>query len=189
MTTIDSLWKFELSLPVLFDYFGSHNMTDERILIIRGLYKGLQLMEVPKKEVEKAYFENALDKLIHDKYKGRRSEYYETFCKENMYIGKTCLLNDEQDCESDCESDDSDNIRETQLAYEKYGEQWVEDQRKVLSENLGKIFEAAEHKNPSLMFYDRIYKQYGSAATEKYRSGKEVEPITQQEVDHWSSFA
>jgi hypothetical protein len=82
-------------VPVIADYFGWENASnDENLSIILGLYQGMiKIKGMNKKEVEKAFKTNQLDKLIHDSYKVYgASGYYKKFCKKNIVIGKTRLL-------------------------------------------------------------------------------------------------
>ena len=57
--------------PDIADYFGFENARDnEHISIILGLYQGMiKIKGMDKDIVEKAFWDNQLDKLIHDSYK------------------------------------------------------------------------------------------------------------------------
>jgi hypothetical protein len=98
--TIDSLEECCLanvipSIPVLADYFGLDNLSNEdNICIILGLYiKMLNIWNIKKDIIEKAFKNNELDKLIHETYnKHGKTGYYEMFCNNNIKIGKTCLI-------------------------------------------------------------------------------------------------
>ena len=98
--TIDSLEECCLanvipSIPVLADYFGLDNLSNENnICIILGLYiKMLNIWNIKKDIIEKAFKNNELDKLIHETYnKHGKTGYYQKFCNNNIKIGKTCLI-------------------------------------------------------------------------------------------------
>ena len=98
--TIDSLEECCLanvipSVPVLADYFGVDNLNNEdNICIILGLYiKMLNIWNINKDIIEKAFTNNELDKLIHETYnKHGKTGYYQKFCNNNTKIGKTCLI-------------------------------------------------------------------------------------------------
>jgi len=86
---------------ILVDLFGLLNWPQEcredslfqkRVQLFDGLYKGLYMMDVPVREIEAARKENRLDALIHQKYKGRSSGYYEEFCREKIMIGRTQIV-------------------------------------------------------------------------------------------------
>ena len=81
-------------VPVLADYFGwdnLHNYNEDTICLILGLYiKMLNLWNIDKNIIEKAFIDNQLDQLIHDTYnKHGKTGYYLMFCDENIKIGKT----------------------------------------------------------------------------------------------------
>ena len=98
--TIDTLEECCLanvipSVPVLADYFGLDNLSNEdNIIIILGLYiKMLNIWNINKDIIEKAFKNNELDKLIHDTYnKHGKTKYYQMFCDKNIKIGKTYLI-------------------------------------------------------------------------------------------------
>ena len=98
--TIDTLEECCLanvipSVPVLVDYFGLDNLSNEdSIIIILGLYiKMLNCWNIHKDIIEKAFKNNELDKLIHDTYnKHGKTGYYQKNCNNNIKIGKTCLI-------------------------------------------------------------------------------------------------
>jgi hypothetical protein len=98
--TIDSLEECCLanvipSIPVLADYFGLDNLSNEdNTCIILGLYiKMLNIWNIKKDIIEKAFKNNELDKLIHETYnKHGKTGYYQNFCNNNIKIGKTCLI-------------------------------------------------------------------------------------------------
>ena len=98
--TIDSLEECCLanvipSVPVLADYFGLDNLSNEdNIIVILGLYiKMLNIWNINKDIIEKAFKNNELDKLIHETYnKHGKTGYYQKFCNNNIKIGKTCLI-------------------------------------------------------------------------------------------------
>ncbi len=98
--TIDSLEECCLanvvpSIPVLADYFGLDNLSNEdNIIVILGLYiKMLNSWNIDKDIIEKAFKNNELDKLIHETYnKHGKTGYYQKFCNNNIKIGKTCLI-------------------------------------------------------------------------------------------------
>ena len=98
--TIDSLEECCLaniipSIPVLADYFGLDNLSNEdNICIILGLYiKMLNCWNINKDIIEKAFEHNELDKLIHDTYnKQGKTGYYQKICNKNIKIGKTYLI-------------------------------------------------------------------------------------------------
>ena len=98
--TIDSLEECCLanvvpSIPVLADYFGLDNLSNEdNIIVILGLYiKMLNCWNIHKDIIEKAFKNNELDKLIHETYnKHGKTGYYQKFCNNNIKIGKTCLI-------------------------------------------------------------------------------------------------
>ena len=80
------------SIPVLADYFGVDNLNNEdNICIILGLYiKMLNIWNIDKNIIEKAFIDNQLDQLIHDTYnKHGKTGYYLMFCDKNIKIGKT----------------------------------------------------------------------------------------------------
>ena len=58
------------SVPVLADYFGLDNLSNEdNIIVILGLYiKMLNIWNINKDIIEKAFKNNELDKLIHETY-------------------------------------------------------------------------------------------------------------------------
>ena len=97
--TIDNLVECCLQniippIPVLADYFGwdnLHNYNEDNICLILGLYiKMLNIWNIDKDIIEKAFINNELDKLIHDTYnKHGKTGYYNMFCDENIKIGKT----------------------------------------------------------------------------------------------------
>lgn len=90
-----------LTPGVLNDLFGFMNLPEEilsneseftkRVQIMDGLYKGLYLMDVPAREIERNRRENTLDTLIHSKYAKHSSGYYEKFCEQGIPIGQTHL--------------------------------------------------------------------------------------------------
>ena len=98
--TIDTLEECCLenvipSIPVLADYFGFDNLSNEdNIIIILGLYiKMLISWNINKEVIEKAFKHNELDQLIHDIYnKHGKTGYYQKFCNKNIKIGKTYLI-------------------------------------------------------------------------------------------------
>ena len=98
--TIDSLEECCLanvipSVPVLADYFGLDNLSDEdNMIIILGLYiKMLNSWNINKEVIEQAFKHNELDKLIHNTYKKHgETGYYQMFCDKNINIGRTCLM-------------------------------------------------------------------------------------------------
>ena len=74
------------SIPVIADYFECDNADDaEHLSFVFGLYQGIiKIKGMNKDIVEKAFWNNQLDKLIHDSYKqyeskGRKSGYYKCF--------------------------------------------------------------------------------------------------------------
>jgi hypothetical protein len=97
--TIDSLEECCLanvipSIPVLADYFGLDNLSNEdNICIILGLYiKMLNIWNIKKDIIEKAFKNNELDKLIHETYnKHGKTGYYQLFCNKNIKIDQTHL--------------------------------------------------------------------------------------------------
>jgi len=179
MTTIDSLWKFDITLPVLADFFGHPcNWNGENFTIICGLYKGLQLMEVKKEYVEECFKLGKLDEMFHQKYKGQKSDYYKTFCEKDIKIGKTEI--DEEN------EDDDENDHIINEAYQKYGKEWVEKQREVQSSNIDKIMTLAhQNKQPGQKFYDRVYDKYGNMTANYFLNGKEVPVLKPVDVQHW----
>ena len=83
------------SVPVLADYFGLDNLSNEdNIIVILGLYiKMLNIWNIDKDIIENAFNNNELDKLIHETYnKHGKTGYYQKFCNNNIKIGKTCLI-------------------------------------------------------------------------------------------------
>ena len=77
------------SIPVIADYFGCDNADNAEHLSIKlGLYQGMiKIKGMNKDIVEKAFWNNQLDKLIHDSYKqyerkGQKSGYYKCFVKK-----------------------------------------------------------------------------------------------------------
>ena len=98
--TIDTLEECCLanvipSVPVLADYFGLDNLSNEdNIIVILGLYiKMLNSWNIDKDIIENAFNNNELDKLIHETYnKHGKTGYYQKFCNNNIKIGKTCLI-------------------------------------------------------------------------------------------------
>ena len=98
--TIDSLEQCCLanvipSVPVLVDYFGLDNLSNEdNIIVILGLYiKMLNCWNIHKDIIKNAFNNNELDKLIHDTYnKHGKTGYYQKFCNKNIKIGRTCLI-------------------------------------------------------------------------------------------------
>lgn len=101
--TIDSLYSLfednnaELSTGILVDYFGMGNWTQitsnddfhDRIDLFTGLYNGLYIMNVSKKEIESHFKSNSLDTLMDSKYTNRQSGYYNKYKKDNIQIGHT----------------------------------------------------------------------------------------------------
>ena len=105
MRTVQELYTVyehggEFSNAIIFDLFGLNNWpkdlnqeaSSKRLTLFDGIYKGLYLMNVPAKIIETHRRANKLDDLIHDKYKGRESEYYKKFCEQKVVIGPTQLL-------------------------------------------------------------------------------------------------
>jgi outer membrane protein assembly factor BamD (BamD/ComL family) len=92
----------ELTPTILTDFFGIMNLPEsvlnnknefmKRVQLLDGLYKGLYLMDVSIRELEKNRQENTLDKMIHDNYKNKSSGYYKKFCEQNIPIGNTNIL-------------------------------------------------------------------------------------------------
>ena len=81
-------------IPVLADYFGFDNMSNkDNMCIILGLYiKMLNIWNINKDIIEKAFKNNELDKLIHETYnKHGKTGYYQMFCDKNMKIGNTYI--------------------------------------------------------------------------------------------------
>ena len=95
--TIDTLEECCLanvipSVPVLADYFGLDNLSNEdNIIIILGLYiKMLNNWNINKDIFEKAFKNNEIDQLIHDTYnKHGKTGYYQKFYNKNIKMGKT----------------------------------------------------------------------------------------------------
>lgn len=100
---------YKLTYPVFVDYFGLTNIGKDvregkRAKItekdfdkingtIQGIYKDLILYKgVTEKLLEKCFWTNRLDELIHTKYKHHKSAYYKDFCKMNIKLGPTPLL-------------------------------------------------------------------------------------------------
>ena len=82
-------------IPVLADYFGLDNLSNEdNMIIILGIYiRMLNILDINKDIIENAFKNNELDKLIHETYnKHGKTKYYEMFCNNNIKIGKTCLI-------------------------------------------------------------------------------------------------
>ena len=84
-------------VPVLADYFcwdNLHNYNEDTICLILGLYiKMLNIWNIDKNIIEKAFINNELDQFIHDTYKKHgKTGYYQNFCNNNIKIGKTCLI-------------------------------------------------------------------------------------------------
>ena len=53
----------------------------------------LNIWNINKDIIEKAFKNNELDKLIHETYnKHGKTGYYQKFCNNNIKIGKTCLI-------------------------------------------------------------------------------------------------
>ncbi len=53
----------------------------------------LNIWNIKKDIIEKAFKNNELDKLIHETYnKHGKTRYYQKFCNNNIKIGKTCLI-------------------------------------------------------------------------------------------------
>lgn len=90
-----------LTPSVLNDLFGFMNLPEsiasdegeftKRVQLMDGLYKGLYLMDIPAREIEKNRRENTLDNLIHEKYAKHSSGYYTKFCEQGVPIGKTYM--------------------------------------------------------------------------------------------------
>ena len=79
------------SVPVLVDYFGLDNLSNEdNIIIILGLYiKMLTIWNINKKVIEKAFKHNELDQLIYETYnKHGKTGYYQIFCNKNIKLVK-----------------------------------------------------------------------------------------------------
>lgn len=111
MSTIDLLFNDEIVIPVIYDYFGIHNT--KNIDIIHGVYEGLiKYMGVSKEIIYNAYKTNKLDKLIHEKYNNRPSDYYQEFCNKKIIIGNTYLIDDDIDSSNeDDDNTDQSNIQ------------------------------------------------------------------------------
>ena len=98
--TIDSLEECCLanvvpSIPVLADYFGLDNLSNEdNIIVILGLYiKMLNIWNINKDIIKNSFKNIELDKLIHETYnKHGKTGYYEKICDKNIKIGKTYLI-------------------------------------------------------------------------------------------------
>jgi len=94
--TIDLLYETILNddiipSPVIADYFGFHNSSDDnKYSIIYGVYQGLiKCKGIPKQMLENCFMTNRLDELIHKKYIHHKSKYYEDFVNKNITIGET----------------------------------------------------------------------------------------------------
>ncbi len=79
-------------LHVIVDYFGFDNV-DDLSIILGWLYQGMiKIKGMDKYIIERAFWKNRLDKLIHDSYKiYGTSGYYKIFCKKQITIGKTYI--------------------------------------------------------------------------------------------------
>jgi hypothetical protein len=99
--TIDDLVECCLAnvippIPVLADYFGwdnLHNFDEDNIFLILGLYiKMLNIWNINKDIIIKAFINNELDNLTHDTCKKHgKTGYYQMFCDKNIKIGKTYI--------------------------------------------------------------------------------------------------
>ena len=101
-STVQSLYNVyniggSLSNGILHDLFGinnlSQNMQDieyqEYIDVIDGLYNGMWKINIPVKEIEKAFRQNKLDDLIYRIYNNTDNKYYRKYIKSNFTIVNT----------------------------------------------------------------------------------------------------
>lgn len=111
MTSPKALYDYfehnrEFHPAIIFDLFGYENWTtfmienkEETIQMFIGLFKGLYLMDISHKEIYRCFIKNKLDDLIHIKYSMRKNNYYREFCDKQIKIGKTFLVDDENENE------------------------------------------------------------------------------------------
>jgi hypothetical protein len=85
-------------LSSVINLFGYNNWTykmkeneSNTYMLFDGLYKGLQIMGVSSKTIDKAFKQNKLDELIHKSYSKRSSGYYTLYCNEKICIGNTYI--------------------------------------------------------------------------------------------------
>jgi L-arabinose isomerase len=103
--TVDTLYNLfhtkngKLTAGVLVDYFGvdiindeNNDLSEKRINTLMGIYKGLFIMGVSTKEIEKHFKSNSLDALIDEKYSQNISKYYQEYKQNNIKIGPTYYL-------------------------------------------------------------------------------------------------
>lgn len=103
--TVDTLYNLfhtkngKLTAGVLVDYFGvdiindeNNDLSEKRINTLMGIYKGLFIMGVSTKEIEKHFKSNSLDALIDEKYSQNISKYYQEYKQNNIKIGQTYYL-------------------------------------------------------------------------------------------------
>jgi L-arabinose isomerase len=103
--TVDTLYNLfhtkngKLTAGVLVDYFGvdiindeNNDLSEKRINTLMGIYKGLFIMGVSTKEIEKHFKSNSLDSLIDEKYSQNISKYYQEYKQNNIKIGPTYYL-------------------------------------------------------------------------------------------------
>ena len=103
--TVDTLYNIfhtkdgKLTAGVLVDYFGvdiindeNNDLSEKRINTLMGIYKGLFIMGVSTKEIEKHFKSNSLDALIDEKYSQNISKYYQEYKQNNIKIGQTYYL-------------------------------------------------------------------------------------------------
>jgi len=118
--------KAEILPPsIVMDLFGYFNWTsfmksnrDDVLTLFIGLYKGLYIMGVTRKELYRCFLQNKLDDLIHIKYSITSSGYYNVFCGksversnyfEKQMIGKPIKIGNTFVCDPD-ESVKNDQI-------------------------------------------------------------------------------
>ena len=84
--------EFELSMPVLADYFNIKS-TEEELYLTWCVYLGLvKYKGVSADLLHKCFLANRLDELIHKKFRYNKTDYDKMFAKRNLQIGQTNLL-------------------------------------------------------------------------------------------------
>lgn len=91
--------KTRIDPIVYITLFGKNRMwetssqsIDDILVMYEGLYKGLYLMGVSRKEIHHCFLANRLDELIHTKFSINKSDYYNSFVDTGFIIGKTSPL-------------------------------------------------------------------------------------------------
>lgn len=100
----------KLHPSIIVDLFGYENWSismieniEDTLTIFLGLFKGLYNMDVSYKEIYRCFIKNKLDDLINIKYSINKNNYYKKFCEKQVNIGKTFIIDDNDDNEDEDE--------------------------------------------------------------------------------------